>query len=214
MVYVDQHYCESLYEADWLNGLQGAQFTEMTFFTTQLARIDLQSKSASWNIMETSSSVAPMSNEQPIPDGLTNVYEGEQLDIERYELTIPFDEPYEYQGGNFLYFAEQLATEPFAIGFYWRAEAFLTPEGNDDRDCKLTGVWISAFDWQNSNYRPIMRIRYIPAGGYPDTGIEELSVTDLQQGDGYTYDLMGRRVNPDNLTPGIYICNGKKFAVK
>jgi len=45
--------------------------------------------------------------------------------------------------------------------------------------------------------------------------VDELNVTEAQQqGDGYTYDLMGRRVNPDNLTPGIYIKNGQKFMVK
>jgi len=212
--YIDLHYCQSVYESSWLQGLEGAQFIDMTFFTQTFGRIDLQSTSASWNIMETADSVVTMNNVTPIPDGLTNVYEGEQIDIDRYEFTVPFNEPYEYQGGNLLYFAEQLSYEPFAYGFYWRSQAFLTDEGTDDYSCQVTGVWVDAYNWQNSNYRPIMRIRYIPAGGYPDTGIEELSVTEQQQGDGYTYDLMGRRVNPNNLTPGIYIRNGKKFAVK
>jgi len=57
-----------------------------------------------------------------------------------------------------------------------------------------------------------MRIRYIPAGGYPSTGVEEMNMSE-QQSNGYTYDLMGRRVNHSNLTPGVYIRNGKKFMV-
>ena len=28
------------------------------------------------------------------------------------------------------------------------------------------------------------------------------------------YDLQGRRIKPDNLRPGIYIRNGKKFIVR
>jgi len=163
--YVDQHYCESVYEADWLAGLKGAKFTDMTFFTYTFGRIDLQSKSVSWNVTEIDSpNEVPMDNDQPIPGGLTNVYEGEQLDVEGYELTIPFAADYEYQGGNFMYFAEQLAYEPFEYGFYWRSEGILTESGTDDTSSKVTGVWVSYFNWQNSNYRPIMRIRYIPAG--------------------------------------------------
>ena len=35
----------------------------------------------------------------------------------------------------------------------------------------------------------------------------------IQQGDDAVYDLMGRKMNPHSLKPGIYIRNGKKFKV-
>jgi len=212
--YTSLHYVQSVYEAEWLAGLTGAQFTEMTFYTQHLARVDFQCPTTSWNIMETTSDIAIMDNDHIIPDGLTNVYEGEQLDVEGYELTIPFNEPYTYQGGNFMYFEEQLAIEPFNYSFYFRGQTYLDEFGMDDYSCKISGCWVKNYEWQNLNFRPLMRIRYIPVGDNPGSGVEDLNVTDQLQGDGYTYDLMGRRVNPDNLTPGIYIRNGKKFAVK
>jgi len=210
---VDRHYCQSVYEAEWLAGLQGAQFTEMTFYTQHLGRVDFQCPTTSWNIMETTSMEAIMDNDNPIPAGLTNVYEGEQLDVEGYELTVPFNEPYTYQGGNFLYFSEQLAREPFAYSFYWHGENCLNEDGS--KASKITAAWVSDYNWQSVSFRPLMRIRYIPAGNEPGSGVEELTATPLQPtGDGYTYDLMGRRVDPTNLAPGIYIRNGQKFMVK
>jgi len=196
-------YVQSVYESSWLEGLQGAQLTDMTFLTTGLARIDLQSKDVDWAIKETGDTLDMTTD---IPEGFTTVYSGEQLDVERYEFTIPFDEPYTYQGGNFTYLSRENAYEPFAYGFYFVGQQFAT-------GTPITGVWESNGGWQTIHFRPFMRLRYIPAVG-PGSGVEELNVTDQLQGDGYTYDLMGRRVNPDNLTPGIYIRNGKKFAVK
>ena len=46
----------------------------------------------------------------------------------------------------------------------------------------------------------------------PLSGISAIE-TD-RPADGKTYDLMGRTVNGDNLAPGLYIRDGKKFMVK
>ena len=47
-------------------------------------------------------------------------------------------------------------------------------------------------------------------------GEETTGIADIQHPspDTPTYDLNGRRVNENNLKPGIYVKNGKKFVVK
>ena len=44
-------------------------------------------------------------------------------------------------------------------------------------------------------------------------GRYEMGDMRYERGDG-VYDLMGRRVSEENLTPGIYIQKGKKILVK
>lgn len=46
-----------------------------------------------------------------------------------------------------------------------------------------------------------------------DSGCDNIAADDRQT-DKYIYDLQGRRVNPDNLHPGIYLRGGKKIVVK
>jgi hypothetical protein len=43
------------------------------------------------------------------------------------------------------------------------------------------------------------------------TGVEELRMANDESP---VYDLNGRKVNENNLKPGIYVKNGKKFVVK
>ena len=45
-----------------------------------------------------------------------------------------------------------------------------------------------------------------------DTGVEEVAID--QKGDGAYYNLMGQKMNANNLPAGIYIHNGKKIVVK
>ena len=47
--------------------------------------------------------------------------------------------------------------------------------------------------------------------GEETTGIANIQLTSPNT---QTYDLNGRRVNENNLKPGIYVKNGKKFVVK
>ena len=53
------------------------------------------------------------------------------------------------------------------------------------------------------------KVEVVPA---PDTGIMEFAVTPVE--DGFIYNLMGVRVDADQLRPGIYIRNGRKFVVR
>ena len=62
-----------------------------------------------------------------------------------------------------------------------------------------------------SNAAKTITINVIDEEGETTTGIEELQMTNYKSP---VYDLNGRKVNENNLNPGIYVKNGKKFVVK
>lgn len=47
-----------------------------------------------------------------------------------------------------------------------------------------------------------------------ESGIMDSVIEDLQPEDNRVFDMNGRQVNPDRLTPGIYIRAGRKFIVR
>lgn len=67
-------------------------------------------------------------------------------------------------------------------------------------------------DW--ANYAAATNIRvYVELPG-TSTGIGSVNVDKQNKADNAVYNLQGQRVNGKSLTKGIYIKNGKKFAVK
>ena len=62
-----------------------------------------------------------------------------------------------------------------------------------------------------SNAAKTITINVIDEEGETTTGVEELQMTNCKSP---VYDLNGRKVNENNLKPGIYVKNGKKFVVK
>ena len=62
-----------------------------------------------------------------------------------------------------------------------------------------------------SNAAKTITINVIDEEGETTTGVEELRFTNYELP---VYDLNGRKVNENNLKPGIYVKNGKKFVVK
>ena len=62
-----------------------------------------------------------------------------------------------------------------------------------------------------SNAAKTITINVIDDEGETTTGVEELQMTNYKSP---VYDLNGRKVNENNLKPGIYVKNGKKFVVK
>ena len=62
-----------------------------------------------------------------------------------------------------------------------------------------------------SNAAKTITINVIDDEGETITGVEELQMTNYKSP---VYDLNGRKVNENNLKPGIYVKNGKKFVVK
>ena len=71
----------------------------------------------------------------------------------------------------------------------------------------------SAYGIKNNNMSKEISIRVI---GEETTGVSELRMTndELPVYELPVYDLNGRKVNENNLKPGIYVKNGKKFIVK
>lgn len=147
-------YTQSIYPAKRFKGLEGAKITEMTFFTTGVPQVILGAKDVQWQVMATSAdSIATTS---PKPEGFTTVYSGGQLPINDYELTIPFDEPFAYNGGNFLYSHLMNSYESFTYSFPFRFEA------ENAVNMPSTTIWESTWGWQSGATAPQMRIRYIP----------------------------------------------------
>ena len=62
-----------------------------------------------------------------------------------------------------------------------------------------------------SNAAKTITINVIDEEGETTTGIRQLQITNDELS---VYDLNGRQVNENNLKPGIYVKNGKKFVVK
>lgn len=56
----------------------------------------------------------------------------------------------------------------------------------------------------------IVRIRFYKTD---DTGIDDIQ-PDADEPSGIVYDLQGRRMQSDRLSPGIYVRNGRKFIVR
>ena len=71
----------------------------------------------------------------------------------------------------------------------------------------------SAYGINNNNMAKEISIRVI---GEETTGVSELRMTndELPVYESSVYDLNGRKVSENNLKPGIYVKNGKKFIVK
>jgi hypothetical protein len=71
----------------------------------------------------------------------------------------------------------------------------------------------SAYGIKNNNMSKEISIRVI---GEETTGVSELRMTndELPVYESPVYDLDGRKVNENNLKPGMYVKNGKKFIVK
>lgn len=57
------------------------------------------------------------------------------------------------------------------------------------------------------------RVRATNVTGIKDVVAESTSEPTFDIKD-YVFDLSGRKVNPQNLSPGIYIRNGRKFLVR
>jgi len=50
-----------------------------------------------------------------------------------------------------MYFEEQLALEPCGYSFSWRSQNFVQEDGSSDYDSKVTGFWVTGFNWQSNH---------------------------------------------------------------
>jgi hypothetical protein len=76
--------------------------------------------------------------------------------------------------------------------------------------------WYMERESRNSVYGINNNNAYVKEISINVVGEETTGIADIQHPspDTPTYDLNGRRVNENNLKPGIYVKNGKKFVVK
>ena len=89
--------------------------------------------------------------------GLTPVMTGEMADAENWELTIPFDSPYTYNGGNFLFQLTNNVAEPL-----WRQHPH--PDGFPPLPLAARKTIITLHDTPEPAVEtlPYMRVKYGP----------------------------------------------------
>ncbi len=97
-----------LYPAELMETLKGADIESVTFFPTSIPDYTFTCPDVTAEAGETDTfSIADRVK------GLTPVMTGEMADAENWELTIPFDSPYTYNGGNFLFQLTNNVAEPY-----------------------------------------------------------------------------------------------------
>lgn len=97
-----------LYPSDLMTDLKGAKMESLTFFPTHLPDYTFSCPNIMAEVGESDSYDFTMR-----VDFLEPVMTGEMVDADNWELTIPFDTPYQYNGGNFLFQLTNLEKETF-----------------------------------------------------------------------------------------------------
>lgn len=148
----------------------------------------------------------------------------------------PEDETPEYfQGGNTKFISHSNNDREYTVGAYMEITAnqvWLFGDDGADRDIltprfDYSSIWIGStpgeswaiqrvyhFDTSvtGSDFGPMPIYRHPTFRRVSESGIE--SIETEQARDTRVFDLSGRQVNPDRLTPGIYIRAGRKFIVR
>ncbi len=98
-----------------------------------------------------------------------------------------------------------------------RAFLFLSPQAYPISmdEIGLTGLPKALFYKMTLNGKVMLKSKLCPDFGIdePQTGVEDVESDTTQSADNSYYNLMGQKVNPDNLTTGIYIHRGQKVQV-
>ena len=167
----------------------------------------------------------------------TGSYYPEFIILRSYnELSSEAETTEYFQVGNTQYVSRSANDREYTIGAYMKfAKALLWNHGANEEDADLLtpasengSIWISSKPGESWS---ILRTYYFDGTSTGDdfdpqpiylhptfrkvteSGIMD-AVTDRQQPeDTRVFDLSGRQVNPDRLTPGIYIRAGRKFIV-
>lgn len=145
-------YTQSIYPADWMEGLAGKQIESMTFFSLGASDAPYDCPDSEWQFGETS---LERVSEEVMP-GLTTVYRGLQPSLVNGELTINFDEPYTYGGGNLMY--QCLMHEKELQGGTFFGFPYL---GTGSEAEGKSGVWMSVYQLQVMDFIPYMRVKYV-----------------------------------------------------
>lgn len=195
-------YTQSIYFEKDMEGLNGAQITEMTYQTVMEADIDYTSADVNYRIGTTSANEVSENH----PEGLTTVYSGEQIDIVNYEQTIKFNEPFTYNGGNLIVAHDMNAREGFDIQVYY----YSGPANSGSSGIYLPGT--PSFGLMKKTYVPTLRLKYIPKEG---TSVQDVTSGQVEKVE--YFDITGMRI--PSMRKGVNIVlttykNGKTTTQK
>ena len=180
-----------IYNADLTNELEGRDLTEMTFFSYVISEAPLTCPDVEYQI-GTTSKAAVYDLEAK---GLTTVYHGAQPVVDNFEMTVPFSEPYHFEGGNLEVQLLLRGSESFRVQFPWLCSVV------NDEYPQCSGVSSRGELTTDSAILPYVRFRYSvqnPEAIRTVSGSEARTVTDL-----HVYDLQGRELQ--HMEPGFCV---------
>lgn len=151
------------------------------------------------------------------------------------ELLPEAEVPEYFQGGNTRLISHSNNDREYTVGAYMEIEAnqvWLFGDDGANQDIltprfEYSSIWIGSkpgeswaiqrtyhFDTSvtGSDFGPMPIYRHPTFRKVSESGIGRIGTEQTR--DSRIFDLQGRQVNPDRLTPGIYIRNGRKFIVR
>lgn len=139
-----------LYPAEAMAGLQNASIESVTFFTS-----DIPDYTFSCPDMLVEAGDTDVNTINGPVEGLETVMTGEMVDAYNWELTIPFDEPFVYEGGNFILQLTNNAVETYAGNMPIKMAFLLSSSINGS-----TVVSFKGYLEQSLKTVPFIKVRY------------------------------------------------------
>lgn len=150
--YGERNVCSTMwYPSAAMEHLAGCNIESLTFFSANLPDYSLTCPDVKAEVGETSET-----DIKELFSGLTQVMAGEMVDLDYWRHTIPFDEPYLYEGGNFVFQLSTAALEnygdhqPVQISY--------------DHTRAIGGITVISLDGETADYPqhtvPVMMVKY------------------------------------------------------
>lgn len=172
---------QSIYHEDMTSELAGRDLLSMTYFSYVIADAPLTCEDVEYQI----GSVSKPAVYDKEATGLKTVYHGAQPEVVNYEMTIPFDEPYHFEGGHLEVQLLLRAAESFRVQF-----PFLCSDMSAEYP-QCTGITDKVGLAVNS-YLPYIRFQYAQTA----TGLDGIEYDGQKQiKDISVYDTLGHQRN-------------------
>lgn len=179
---------QSIFNEDMTEELKGRDLTEMTYFSYVIADAPLSCPDVTYQI-GTVSKPAVYDTEAT---GLTTVYSGVQPEISDYEMTIPFDEPFHFEGGHLETQLLLRGKEEFQLQF-----PFLSTNVDDEYP-QCSGVTAKG-ELSTEAILPYVRFRYAPKAtgikGTKDAAQKEVKTTRIYNASGVQLNKLQHGLN-------------------
>ncbi len=141
-----------LYPAEAMKSLQKANIESVTFFTSNIPDYTFSCP----DVLVEAGEIEANTITGPVA-GLTPVMNGEMVDAYNWELTIPFDNPFTYEEGNFILQLTNNALENYAGNTPVKMEFVLASSINGS-----TVVSYKGYTEQTLKTVPFIKVRYTP----------------------------------------------------